>query len=347
MRILIIGGSGFIGPDVVACLSRLGHEIILFSRDASYFNGIDRIIHIAGDLRNFERFRPRLADLGPEVVLEDMFHFSTLDADRVIRTLKGIAQRIVAVSGTDVYLAYGRLFLLEPGPVEPVPVTEDSPLRKRMFPGMRGYDKLVVEPAIMGDADMPGTILRLPPVYGPRSLMHRIYFYLKRMDDNRPFILLSRYLAAWQWSHGYVENMAQAISLACVDEKACGRIYNVGDPDPVSMIGWVKKIGDAAGWKGEIVIAPHNRLAEIGPFALMGINTAQDATVDSSRIRSELGYSEEVDLDEALSRTIAWERSNPISPRLMGPAFFDYETENRLADEIFGAGIHNRDETYH
>ncbi len=276
-----------------------------------------------------------------------MFHFSGMDAERVIRTLKGTSRRIVAISGTDVYRAYGRLFVLEPGHVEPVPVTEDSPLRTKVFPGMGGYDKLEVESVIMSDPEMPGTILRLSPVYGPRSMMHRIYFYLKRMDDKRPFILLSRYLAAWQWTHGYVENMAHAIALACVDEKASGRIYNVGEPDPVSMIGWVKKIGDCAGWGGEIIIAPHNRLVEISPFALMGIDTTQDATVDSSRIRKELGYSEIVDLDEALARTIEWERSNPIFSQMMGPVFFDYEGENRLADEIHRTGIGNQDESYH
>ena len=37
----------------------------------------------------------------------------------------------------------------------------------------------------------------------------------------------------------------------------------------------------------------------------------QNYTVDSSRIRRELGYAEIVPEDQALQRTIAWERLNP------------------------------------
>ena len=338
MRILIIGGSGFIGQDVVSCLKRMGHDIILFNRGYPQFETVGGIESIIGDLRNFEHHGPQIRDLAPQVVLADMFHFSDIDARRVIRTLKGISKRIVAISGTDVYRIYGRLFNLEPGVPEPVPVTEASFLREKEFPGMGGYDKLNMERAIMGDPDMPGTLIRLPPVYGPRSVMHRIYFYLKRMDDRRPYILLSRYLAAWQWTHGYVENMAYAVALACIDERATGRIYNVGDPGPVSMAQWLKKIGKVAGWDGDIVIASHNRLVEISPYAMVPINAAQDAIVDSALIRNELGYSEIVDPDTAVNRTVEWERTHPIASQLMGPMFFDYEEEDRIVRDINASG---------
>lgn len=325
----------------------MGHEILLFNRDFPEFTTADGMACITGDVRNFEDFGPRIRSMAPETVLVDMFHFSTRDASRIVRTLKGVAERMVVISGTDVYRAYGRLFGLEPGPLEAVPLTEDAPLRSRLFPGMETTDKLAVETAVMADPEMPGTILRLPPVYGPRSMMHRVYFYLKRMDDNRPFILLSRYLAAWQWTHGYVEDVARAIALACTDGRANGRVYNTGEPAPVSMLGWLRRIGKSAGWNGEIIICPHSHLAEVSPFALMGINTAQDVTVDSTRIRQELGYSETVDPDEALVRTIAWERSNPIPARLMGPEWFDYDAEDRLALEIRNTAHDARTENYH
>jgi len=48
--------------------------------------------------------------------------------------------------------------------------------------------------------------------------------------------------------------------------------------------------------------------------------------VDSSRIRRELGYEERVSLDEALKRTIAWERANP--PKEIDPKEFDYAGED-------------------
>jgi nucleoside-diphosphate-sugar epimerase len=54
-------------------------------------------------------------------------------------------------------------------------------------------------------------------------------------------------------------------------------------------------------------------------------NLEQHWSVDTSRIRSELGYREPVDLDDAIARTIAWERANPPSRPL---AAIDYAAED-------------------
>ena len=43
-----------------------------------------------------------------------------------------------------------------------------------------------------------------------------------------------------------------------------------------------------------------------------GIDTRQDLVVDSTRIRGELGYAEMAPRDEALRRTVAWERANKV-----------------------------------
>ena len=52
----------------------------------------------------------------------------------------------------------------------------------------------------------------------------------------------------------------------------------------------------------------------------------QHWSVDSSRIRSELGYRERVSREDALARTIAWERANP--PARINPAEYDYAAED-------------------
>jgi dTDP-D-glucose 4,6-dehydratase len=51
-----------------------------------------------------------------------------------------------------------------------------------------------------------------------------------------------------------------------------------------------------------------------------------DLFVDTGRIRRELGYREVVAFDEALRRTVAWERANP--PSEVDPARFDYAAED-------------------
>jgi hypothetical protein len=57
-------------------------------------------------------------------------------------------------------------------------------------------------------------------------------------------------------------------------------------------------------------------------------NTAQHVVASSERIRKELGYHELLPPDEAIRRTIEWERANPPQQPL---AQFDYAAE----DEAF------------
>jgi len=73
-------------------------------------------------------------------------------------------------------IIYGVILGIESGSVEPVPLTEDSLLRKALSfrdmpkrPAPADYEKIVVERVIMGNPDLPGTILRLPMVYGPET----------------------------------------------------------------------------------------------------------------------------------------------------------------------------------
>ena len=123
----------------------------------------------------------------------------------------------------------------------------------------RGVARRVVA---MSNPDLPGTVLRLPMVYGLGDYQHRLFRYLKRMDDKRPVILLDEAEAQWRWTHGYVENVADAIALAVTDERAAGRVYNVCEPFTFTMAEWISKIGQAAGWSGRVMLVPRGRLSE-------------------------------------------------------------------------------------
>jgi nucleoside-diphosphate-sugar epimerase len=347
MRILVIGGTGFIGPCVVRSLVKRGHEVTVFHRGRTQADLPAEVHHILcgkdGDL-------PTLADwiervpyyvddfrrVAPDVVIY-MIPLGEEDTRTVVQSLQGIAQRIVGVSSMDVYRAFGRVNRGEPGPPDPLPLTEDSPLRERLFPYrgevprkpddpariMDNYDKILVERVILRNPDFPGTILRLPMVYGPRDNQHRLFEYLKRMDDGRPAILFDEASAQWRWTRGYVENVADAIALAATDERAAGRIYNVGEPNVLSMREWVEAIAKAVGWKGKIVTVPQDRL----PTHLdLGIDASQHLAAETQHIRRELDYSEQIAFEEGLRRTIDWERANP--PRKIDPKQFDYAAED-------------------
>ncbi len=337
MRILLIGGTRFSGPYVVRRLIDRGHQTALFHRSETEAPLPKGVKHILGDRRNLTDFADQLKRFAPQVVL-DMIPATEQDARSVMSTFKGIAQRVVAISSQDVYRAYGKLIGLEPGPVESVPLTEDSPLRRKLYlyrdrarPGDREYDyeKILVEQIFMGDSQLPGTILRFPMVYGPGDSQHRFFQYLKRMDDNRPAILLEQGMANWRWTKGYVENVAAAIVLAVVEERATGRIYNVGEQDALSEAEWVRAIGAAAGWKGKVVILSSQHVPD---HLVSDINTNQHLVADTTRIRQELGYREPVSRDEALRRTVAWERAHP--PEEVDPKMFDYAAEDAVLAQL-------------
>ncbi len=341
MRILVIGGTNFIGPLVVRSLSEQGHEITVFHRGQTKTDLPAGVQEIPGDRNSLNQHAAELQRLVPDVVL-DMIPYTEQDALDVMHVFRGTAHRLVAISSQDVYRAFGRVNGKETGSVESLPITEESELRQNLYP-YRGealrdqsdpkrwqddYDKILVERVVMSDANLPCTILRLPMVYGPGDYQHRLYSYLKRMDDQRPAILLDEAEAHWRWTHGYVENVADAIALAVTNERAAGRIYNIGEPFTFTMAEWVALVGKIAGWQERIVTVPHGRLPE--PLR-WGINAEQDIVVDSSRIRKELGYSERIDVEEALRRTIAWERVHP--PKEVDPGEFDYALEDALLVE--------------
>jgi nucleoside-diphosphate-sugar epimerase len=342
MRIVVIGGTRFIGPCVVRRLFAEGHEVTLFHRGKSMAKLPESITHILGNRRNLKDFRRAFKALKPDVVL-DMVPITEQDAQQVVETFKGITSRVVALSSQDVYRAYGLLIGIEHGELEKIPLTEDSNLRTRLYP-YRGdnpraeddprrilddYEKILAEMVYMSAPELPGTILRLPMVYGPGDYQHRLHEYLKRMDDRRPAVLLEEGLANWQWTRGYVENVADAIVLAIQNDAAMKKIYNVGKEEVLTTYEWVSLIAKYAEWDGEIIIVPKEKLPkEMVP----DMRSEQHLVSDTTRIRKELGYREMIPDGKGMRRTIAWERENP--PKKTSPEEFNYEVEDRVIERL-------------
>jgi nucleoside-diphosphate-sugar epimerase len=142
-------------------------------------------------------------------------------------------------------------------------------------------------------------------------------------------MLLEKGFADWRWTRGYVENVAAAVSLLVADDRSAGRIYNVGETEALSEAAWVRQIGLAADWGGRIITVPKDRLPA---HLAAGINVDQHLVADTTRMRRELGYNEEVPRRLALRRTVAWERAHP--PDAIDPAQFDYTCEDAVLDGL-------------
>jgi nucleoside-diphosphate-sugar epimerase len=256
---------------------------------------------------------------------------------------------VVMLSSIDVYRAVGISQGTEGGPLQQVPLTEESELRRtlHLYPpevlqGMRkvfpwvtdDYDKIPAERIVMNDGmndpDLAGTVLRLPMVYGPGDPLHRFYPLVKRVVDRRRHIIFPETLAAWSSPRGYVENVAAAIARAATDDRAAGRIFNVCEEPSFSELEWAKKIASEMQWDGEFVVLPVDRTPR---HLLKPGNAAQDWTASSARIRQQLGYKEPVAIDEAIRRTIDWQRKN--APTVESSAQFDYVAEDAaIADRL-------------
>jgi nucleoside-diphosphate-sugar epimerase len=199
------------------------------------------------------------------------------DAEAAVRTFEGRTQRLVMISSCDVYRAYGRLTKIEPGSPEPVPLTEDAPLRSVLYPyrGMeeqlgafaRDYDKILAEKTVQGARELDWAILRLPKVYGP--------------EDNSDLSTVYGFAAVpeWRWTHGHVENVAAAIVTGATHLKARNEIFNIGEELTPTM--------------GERLAQLPTRSAN--PPDLPPFDYHQPLVIGTTKIRRCLGYTEVVD----------------------------------------------------
>jgi nucleoside-diphosphate-sugar epimerase len=339
MRVLIIGGTGFIGPHVVRLLVQAGHEVTVFHRgehEPDLPAGVRHIHSASAAIPVIDlpaEVRSKLRNAAPDVVLH-MIAMGEADAQRLMETFRGVAKRVVVLSSGDVYRAYSRVTGAELAAPDRKPLNEESPLRKELYPyrqdGMRSddwryhYEKILAERVVVSNPALPATVLRLPAVYGPGDDKHRLFPYVKRMDDKRPAILIGTGQAGWRWTHGYVEDVAAAIALAVTDEKAAGRIYNVGEENTPTVAARVRLLGRVADWRGQLLFVPRRFL----PAHLKDkYNYRQDMVLDTTRIRRELGWRESFLPEEALRRTIEWERENAA---VGDAAQFDYEAEDAV-----------------
>jgi nucleoside-diphosphate-sugar epimerase len=335
MKILVIGGTNFIGLNVVLQLIAMGHEVTVFNRGETKAELPKEIKWIKGNRHHLLEYKHEFQKLAPQVVL-DMIPYTAKDAQGVVDTFHNVAQRVVAISSQDVYRARDIIWQRETGIIDPVPLTEDSPLRSQLYP-YRGlsddpfahdYDKIPVEQVLMSASNLPATILRLPMVYGAGDYIHRLYPYIKRMDDQRSAIVLEEKLAYWQGCYGYVENVARAIALAVNDQRATGRIYNVSELT-ITVADLVRAIANIVDWQGEIIILPKSQMPDTEKFEA---NFDQHWVTDSTRIRAELGYTEVVNRHEALKRTIAWSREHPPEAvtEIGHSQLLDYQDEDTI-----------------
>ncbi len=337
MKVLIIGGTRFMGPHVVNNLVSRGHEVAVFHRGETPTNRSEDVTELLGDRNRLSEFADRIMSFEPEIIL-DMMLLSEEQTRALVAVASGVARRLVIASSCDVYYQYDLLRGAESGPFTGDRVNEESQLREKIYPyrndfpdkshRLHDYDKIPVERIVMSQSGLAGTVLRLPVVYGPGDYQHRFHHYLRRMQDNRPSIMIDPLHSRLRLTRGYCENCGLAISQAITNDNAAGRIYNVGEKHPLTERDWIEQLADLMNWSGEIVERPEQDLPD---HLKSGMQCGHHLDINTDRIREELGFSELIDRAEALRRTIEWELENPPEAISIED---EYAAEDRILADI-------------
>jgi nucleoside-diphosphate-sugar epimerase len=294
----IFGGTSFMGPHVVRRLVAMGHDVTLFHRGQTEREDLPNVRHIHGDRTQLPR------DLRAGLVI-DMICMNEAEARAARERFDGV--RYVVLSSGDVYRNYDGVQGRVAGAPDPVPLSEDAPLRTELYPyrnkaaelgdWVHQYDKILVERTLAGPRT---TVLRMPAVYGPGDKYKRFFDWIDAMRRGDEAIKIGRAISRWRWTRGYVENMADAIVHAALDDRAAGRTYNVGDVDAPAEEEWLRMLARLIGWNGRIEY-------DDTPTPL---HVDFHLATDTRRLRDELGWREHISRGEGLRRLIAWRRSS-------------------------------------
>lgn len=326
-RVLVVGGTGQTGPLIVEGLLDRGYEVTILHSGA-HEPPLPPVEHLHADVHFEEPIAAALGDRTFDLAV-CMYGRSRL----VANVLRGKVPRLVMVSGA------GYAFM-EPrnpgwGPFGFTSADEESPFAENrqidpIGPLIAKTEQHVLRYQAEGHYGV--TILRYPNIYGPGALAPADWSIIRRILDRRAHFIVSEG-GLRLWSRCYRDNAAHAALLAIdAPEIATGRIYNVADDPPVLTMGqWADAMAGTLGHSWELVELPLAIVERLylGQFGYHRL-------LDTTRIRTELGYTDIVSKEKAIRLTAEWwaehGRSHTASMKALTDRF-DYATEDMLVDE--------------
>ena len=304
MRVVVLGGTRFIGRAIVEELASTGHDVLIVHRGVLEPADMPAVQHLHAERAELPARRSELAAFEPDAAI-DCRALTKVDAQTAIDALPaGI--RMLVISSIDVYRAFAALN--DGRETDPVPIDETSPVRSERYP-YRGkapdrydYDKLDVEEIYLPRG---ATSLRLPMVYGPRDYQLREEFILRRVRAGRPRIPFGA--GTWLACRGYVGDIARGARLALESASTAGMVLNLCEDRTYSVKKWSRMILEAAGSSAELV-----RVAdEVLPEDLKQTGTiSQHIAATARRACALLGWATS-DPVETLGATVRWHLDHP------------------------------------
>ncbi len=326
MKVLVIGGTMFIGRLLVAELLKAGHQITVMHRKPKHDFG-RRVHNLMADRNDAASVREALRFTGFQVVFDNVYDW---ERGTTAAQVEGTAQAVMAASGDRLtrYIfmssiaAYGDGLNHHDGdPLAPDDHAE-AYVRNKAMSERRLF-------RMRQNTGLPVVTLRPPFIYGPGNPFYREAFFWDRLRDGRPIILPGDGYRLMQFV--YIKDLVRACMRAMEEPAAVGEAFNVANDRPITQAEFVQAVVAAAGKKPNIVRVPRERIAEAGgdPMGQPGyfgvyldVPPITSVVVKAKRI---LGF-QPTPFEAGLKETYRWYSRNVKKSRI------DYSFEDRLVE---------------
>jgi nucleoside-diphosphate-sugar epimerase len=315
MRALVIGGTRFIGVEIVKQMVSAGHEVILFNRGTS--SNPTTCSLIQGDIQNFVSYRSEILETNPDVVIH-CIAYTEKHAEDCVEVFKGSDAHIVVLSSMDCYDSFQAVVRGKESSDFPVdelmPTTTIQHYWKgSSHEGNEDYDKNLMT-NVFQEAFTKGwiqsTILRLPMVYGPNDYQfeNRHGSIIRRILDKRREYVISSLEQGQIATHGYIVNIGAAVVHACGNPTVIGNIYNVGETKVRTRRRWAELYAKASGWEFEFEVVPPEILTNNPSYRN---RPAQVLIYDCSLFQNHTHFENPFSLEEGILKTFEYGQRFP------------------------------------
>lgn len=304
-RVLVIGGTLFIGKELVRRLLARGDRVTILHRRRSRLSA--GVAEIVADRNDVDAVRRALAGQRFDLVFDNVYDWQRgTAAEQVRAAAESVAvglRRYVFLSSV---AAYG----------EGENRSENAPLAAdHAEPYIR--NKAQTELMLFGlhrKHGFPAVTLRPPFVYGPENAFYRETFFWDRLVRDRPIIIPDDGSRLMQFV--YVKDLVWAMLRVAELDAAAGQAYNVANAATVTQVEAVRAFARAAGREPKLVFLPRARIHAAGgkifepPFYFGEYFDLPGITMSIEKARRELGF-EPAPFEQGLAQTYQWYLQQP------------------------------------
>ncbi len=237
MRILIMGGTRFIGVYLTKALIEQGHEVVLFNR-GNHPAPVPGVAQIKGDRTQATQLKEKLAGESFDVIFDNNGR-ELSDTQPLVEIFKGKIQHFVYVSSAGVYLKSDQMPHKEGDAVDP---------------NSRHKGKHHTE-AYLAESGIPWTSIRPTYIYGSQNYNDLEAWFFDRIVRNRPIPIPGNGLHITQFGH--IQDLATAMVAVLGNKNAVNKIYNVSGDRYVTFNGIACACASAAGKSPEAIKLVH------------------------------------------------------------------------------------------